>query len=235
MTGHSFAASTIAQAIRWVKETFIPRSLSTPLSALRLASSVSTASVLNEVAVGIERLSSIALASIAAGPRSGFASPRPPARAAAAAPSPSAAASTSAFVTLPPAPLPLTPPRSTPRRRRSGAPPGVARAPSPVRAGAAAGAVRGGRVGRLRCGAVAAGPPGASISARASPTFDGVVGLLEELGDRPARRRRDLGVDLVGRDLDHGLALLDRVALALCATRARFPRSPTRPSRASRS
>ena len=45
------------------------------LSALRLASSVSTAIVRNDVAVGTSRLSSIALASIAAGPRSAFASP----------------------------------------------------------------------------------------------------------------------------------------------------------------
>ena len=56
----SFAACTIAQATRWVKETFIPRSLSDPLSALRFASSVSTAIVRNEVAVGTSRLSSIA-------------------------------------------------------------------------------------------------------------------------------------------------------------------------------
>ena len=59
----------------WVKETFIPRSLRTLLSALRLASRVSTAIVRNEVAVGTSRLSSIALASIAAGPRKAFASP----------------------------------------------------------------------------------------------------------------------------------------------------------------
>ena len=70
IAGHSWPALTIAQAIRWVKLTFIPRSLSTPFSALRLASSVSTASVRNEVAVGIWRLSSIALASAPAGPRS---------------------------------------------------------------------------------------------------------------------------------------------------------------------
>ena len=56
ITGHSWAALTIAQAIRWVKLTFIPRSLRTALSALRLASRVSTASSRKEVAVGIERL-----------------------------------------------------------------------------------------------------------------------------------------------------------------------------------
>ena len=102
-------AWTIAQAIRCVNETFIPRSLSAALSALRLASRVSTGRVRNEVAVGIERLSFIALASIAAGPRSGLASPAAPRRAGAApAPSPSAAASTSSLVTLPPGPEPST-------------------------------------------------------------------------------------------------------------------------------
>ena len=75
MTGKPFAAWAIAQATTWVKETFMPRSLRTLFSALRLASSVSTAIVRNEVAVGTSRLSSIALASIAAGPRSTFTSP----------------------------------------------------------------------------------------------------------------------------------------------------------------
>jgi hypothetical protein len=60
ITGHCFAACTIAQAIRWVNDTFSPRSLSCALSALRLASSVSTAIVLNDVAVGTSRLSPIA-------------------------------------------------------------------------------------------------------------------------------------------------------------------------------
>ena len=47
------------------------------------------------------------------------------------------------------------------------------------------------------------------------PDLDRLVLALEDLGQRPARRRRDLGVDLVGRDLDHGLALLDEVPLLL--------------------
>ena len=110
ITGHSWAALTIAQAIRCVKLTFMPRSLRTSLSALRLASSVSTASSLNEVAVGIERLSFIARASDAAGPRSGFASPS---AATGAAPSPPPE-STSDLVIFPPAPVPLRPFRSTP-------------------------------------------------------------------------------------------------------------------------
>ena len=67
MTGHSCAALTIAQAIRWVNETFMPRSFSTPFSARRFASRTSTGRVRNEVAVGTERLSFIAWASIAGG------------------------------------------------------------------------------------------------------------------------------------------------------------------------
>ena len=124
ITGKSLAASTIAQATRWVKETFNPRSLSTTLIAFRFASSVSTAIVRNEVAVGTARLSSIALASIAAGPRSAFSSP---ALAAAAVPLPFPAASTSSLVTLDPGPLPLTAARSTPVASATRRATGVAR------------------------------------------------------------------------------------------------------------
>ena len=92
----------------------MPRSLRTPFSAFRLASRTSTGSVRNEVAVGIERLSFIACASIAAGPRRGLTSPAIAAAAAAAPPAPSAAASTSALVTLPLGPEPFTALRSTP-------------------------------------------------------------------------------------------------------------------------
>src|SRR4051812_40336504 len=69
MTGMSFAAWTIAHAIRWVKESFLPA----PLSCLRRPSSVSTSTVRKLVAVGIERLSFMKRASVAAGPRIGFA------------------------------------------------------------------------------------------------------------------------------------------------------------------
>ena len=128
ITGHSWAALTIAQAIRWVKLTFIPRSLRTSLSALRLASSVSTASSRNEVAVGIERLSFIALARVAAGPRRGFASPATTVPTGTA-PSPSLER-TSDLVILPPGPLPLTPLRSTPLASAARRATGVALAPS---------------------------------------------------------------------------------------------------------
>ena len=56
MTGiSSVATRAIAYAIRWVNETFWPAAF----SCLRRASRVVTVSVRNEVAVGIERLSSM--------------------------------------------------------------------------------------------------------------------------------------------------------------------------------
>ncbi len=60
ITGCRFAACTIAQAMRWVKETFNPRGFNNPFKAFRLASSVSTATVRNDVAVGTSLDSSIA-------------------------------------------------------------------------------------------------------------------------------------------------------------------------------
>jgi hypothetical protein len=168
ITRHSVAARTIAHATRWVKDTFIPRSFSSALSALRLASSVSTASVRKEVAVGIERLSSIAFASIAAGPRSGVASPSAAGAVGAAAPSPpSAAASTSSFVIRPPIPVPRTVARSIPRSAATRRATGEER-PLPV-GWADACAVAAG-VGSGAAGACA-GAPEAEISARASPTW----------------------------------------------------------------
>ena len=100
--------------MRCVNETLRPFSLSWELIAFRFASSVSTGSVRNEVAVGIFRLSFIRFASVPAGPRSGFSSPSAAAGAGAAPFEPSAAASTSAFTTLPPAPEPWIEPTSMP-------------------------------------------------------------------------------------------------------------------------
>src|SRR4051794_40679991 len=115
-------ACTIDQAIRWVKESFLPAAL----SALRLVSRMSTSSVRNEVAVGIDRLSFMKRASVAAGPRIGFGpgaggavgggggggrvAAVPPAPA----PFPASAFSTSALVTLPRGPVPLSLVVSTP-------------------------------------------------------------------------------------------------------------------------
>ncbi len=45
------------------------------------------------------------------------------------------------------------------------------------------------------------------------PNLHHVIRLDEQLGDRARGRGRDLGVDLVGRDLDHRVALVDAVAL----------------------
>ena len=90
------AAWTIAQAIRCVKESFLPAAL----SSLRLPSSASTGTVRKLVAVGIERLSFMNFTSVAAGPRMGWTS------AAAGAPLPSTAARTSSLVTRPRGPDP---------------------------------------------------------------------------------------------------------------------------------
>src|SRR4051812_50020020 len=68
MTGMSLAACTIAQAIRWVKLSFLPAAF----SCLRRPSRVSTSTVRKLVAVGNERLSFMKRASVAAGPRVGF-------------------------------------------------------------------------------------------------------------------------------------------------------------------
>ena len=131
ITGISLVASTIAQATRWVKEVLRPRSFRAALIALRLASRVSTAIVRNEVAVGTARLSSIALASIAAGPRSTFSSPR---TAAAPLPDPFPALSTSSLVTLEAKPVPLTLPRSTPLASATRRATGVALTAAPLAA-----------------------------------------------------------------------------------------------------
>src|SRR3954453_5031197 len=96
--------------MRCVKETFWPAFL----SSLRRASIVVTVMVRNEVAVGIERLSSMYLASIAAPPLRTALAPSAGAAVGEAPLTPLAAARTSAFVIRPAGPLPLTAPRSTP-------------------------------------------------------------------------------------------------------------------------
>jgi hypothetical protein len=99
----SRAACTIAQAIRWVNESFLPPAL----SSLRRPSSTSTGSVRKLVAVGIERLSFMNFTSVAAGPRMGWTSAPAEAGAAAPPPLPSTAASTSSLVTRPRGPEPV--------------------------------------------------------------------------------------------------------------------------------
>ena len=64
------AACTIAQAIRCVKESFLPAAF----SSLRRPSRASTGTVRKLVAVGIERLSFMNFTSVAAGPRMGVTS-----------------------------------------------------------------------------------------------------------------------------------------------------------------
>ena len=146
----------------------MPRSLRISLIALRLASSVSTASSRKDVAVGIERLSFMARARDPAAPRSGFASPSITAGAATPLPS---AESTSDLVILPPAPLPFTPDRSTPLAWAARRATGVARAPSPSSEAGGASSVT--PSAGAEGAAAAPSPEGASpfvISARGLPT-----------------------------------------------------------------
>jgi hypothetical protein len=104
------AASTIAQAIRCVNDSFSPASLSTR----RRASSMSTGSVRKLVAVGIVRLSFMKRTSVAAGPRMGFVAASLTGAGGAAAPLPWMAASTSSLVTRPRGPLPFSAATSIP-------------------------------------------------------------------------------------------------------------------------
>src|SRR4051794_30345099 len=113
MTGQSAAALTMAQATRWVNDSFFPAAL----SALRRASKASTGTDRKLVAVGIDRLSFMNFTSVAAGPRIGLLD-APAGGAgplgAAAWPLPSSADITSALVTRPRGPEPATASRSTP-------------------------------------------------------------------------------------------------------------------------
>ena len=133
----SVAALAIAQAIRCVNETFWPASL----SCLRRPSICVTVSVRNEVAVGIDRLSSMYFASIAAPPRIG--------EAVALDAGASPAASTSAFVTRPPGPEPFTAARSTPSAAATRAATGETFMPSGVAARGGGRGAGGRAVGRV--------------------------------------------------------------------------------------
>src|SRR4051794_40265501 len=104
----------MAYAMRWVNETRWPASL----SCLRRPSIAVTASVRNEVAVGIDRLSSMYFASMPAPPRSGWGvdagAGAVTGSAGAGGPPFATVARTSAFVMRPPGPDPVTFARSMP-------------------------------------------------------------------------------------------------------------------------
>jgi hypothetical protein len=106
--------------------------------------------------------------------------------------------------------------RGDPLRDRSGGDVrGGAAAPVAVRRPWRGAGVRGCRLGR---GALAGRSRSACADgdpAQGRADRHGLVGLDQDLHDRPSRRRRDLGVDLVGRDLDHALVALHRVAFPL--------------------
>ena len=120
-------------------------------------------------------------------------------------------ASTSALPIRPSGPVPLTCLRSIPCAAATRAATGVTLMPSGVRTVSASPAERISVGSRLRRGggrgAVAGGHPGDHLA-----DVHRVAGLGEQLGERAGGGRRDLGVDLVGRDLDDRLVLGDLVA-----------------------
>ena len=214
MTGHSVAAWTIAHAIRWVKLTFIPRSLSTALIALRF---------------GVERVD-----------RQGAERGRGRHRPALVHRLGEHRRRSAQRLGLPgrcgrPAWPSSRRRRSRPRARPPWSPcrpgpipaPSRCRRPSPPRS--AARPERRGRCRRRRARLGAVRRPAIRLPRRRSPRerprragghlgqrladLNGVVGGDEKLGDRARGRGRHLGVDLVGRDLDHRVALVDLVAL----------------------
>ena len=228
ITGHSPVASTIAQAIR-ARERDSCRALERPVDRPRLASSVSTASVRNEVAVGMDRLSFIALASIAAalqrlglalrGRRGGGS------RAVAVGGREHVllghlAAGTRALDSGEVDPFAAATRRAT----------GDAR-PLPESAGAGSSAAG--------VAASAGGAPPRSRRARPKSSRPGPGRPEPSRRARPAARDgaacrgRHLRVDLVGGDLDHRLAFGYPSPSPTRYLRT-VPRSPTRPSRASR-
>ncbi len=191
----------------WVKLIRLPAAF----SSLRRASSTSTGSVRKLVAVGIERLSSMKRASVAAGPRIGLSSASVGASAvgdaAAGAPSPSTAASTSSFVTRPRGPVPFSEPRSMPCAPAMRAATGVAfSAPFPAGAGTVSTFSAAGATGP------AGAPAPAAIRHTTVPTDTVSSGSNEDLRDRSRDGSRQLGVDLVGGDLDQRVVHRHRVA-----------------------
>ena len=130
--------------------------------------------------------------------------------------SPSTAASTSSLPIRPDGPLPWTFVRSIPwaaaTRRATGRGVRVVVGDRGAVAGRVPGRARGARrLGcRIRCTGCAPAP--AADPAEHLADLDGGARLDEQLGHRAARGRGDLGVDLVGRDLDDRLVGLDRVA-----------------------
>ena len=131
---------------------------------------MSTGSVRKLVAVGIERLSSMKRASVAAGPRIGTAVAPSGGAGACGAPLPCTAASTSSLVTRPRGPLPRTLDTSTPWALATRAATGVARPGGAAGAPAAGDVALGSAAGATGPGAAGAAPAPAAMRHRAVPT-----------------------------------------------------------------
>ena len=133
-------------------------------------SSTSTGSVRKLVAVGIERLSSMKRASVAAGPRIGTAVAPSGAGGALGAPLPCTAASTSSLVTRPRGPLPCTVETSSPWALATRAATGVAAPGAPGAAAAGTGAEVGSAAGATGPPAAGAAPAPAAMRQSVVPT-----------------------------------------------------------------
>ena len=129
-----------------------------------------------------------------------------------AAPSPFLASRTSALVMRPPGPLPAIELRSMPSAAATRAATGETLASSGT--AGALGAAASAAAAPLPDGAgFGWAAPGADLHARDDLAHRDRLALLgEDLGDRARRGGGQLHVDLVGRDLDDGLAVLDGVA-----------------------
>ena len=145
-------------------------------------------------------------ASVAAGPRIGCDARRRWRRARRC---PATAASTSSLVTRPRGPVPVHASRSSPCARRC-APRRAWRSRRRCRRGSGAGSPRPARASG--CRAVGAAPAPAAIRHSTVPDGDRLVRLDQDLGDRAGDGRGQLGVDLVGGDLDERVVDCDRVA-----------------------
>ena len=139
---------------------------------------------------------------------------------------------TSAFMIRPPGPLPWIRSGRCPRPRRRGAPQGRPDAVGQDLLGCSSGSA--GRRGLgARRGGRRGGPRRCALRfMRADDLADGhgVARLGEDLLDHARGGGGDLGVDLVGRDLDDRLVGLDRRRRAAWPTRGSRLRTPTRPS-----
>ncbi len=195
-------ACTIAQAIRWVNESFLPAAL----SCARWAASSSTGEGA-EAGGGGDRAALVHEAGEGGGGARGSARRRPGRRRAW--PLSSSAASTSALVTRPRGAAAAQLFKVDPVARRPCGRRRAWRCRRRCRRGSAS-FFAGSSVGRRGC--CAGGAVARLDTADHGAHGDGLIRLDQQLGDRAGHGRRQLRVDLVGGDLDQRVVLGDLVA-----------------------